>query len=350
MIPDNYINYIAVVITNWHLIGAKAACEYLKSKGNKVRPLYLIVGHPQQGFLNLDVEGINHIYFNINGNFNTLKLLKLIKTCFGIPNRERETLYIGMPWHISLKYLAVLCKNSNFKCILYEEGAKSYNPQYHNIKYLWKRFKIHQFINQVFGIYLQKILNSKGQIIDLHPLHVSNGKLVVNESAVRYYKIVLDIKEVNLDGNVVLFVMQSIEDEYLRIMNRIILKLVALGKKVYVKEHPRFPLSDIDLRGAELIKDSRSLEVLIPVIKAKYVVGFFSTALITTKIFFNCISISLYDLMEKKNIKPNIDSMLLWFKKTFKDVVIYPTSTNKFVKLIKILDEKENRNHYSELQ
>lgn len=342
-------NYIAVVVTNWHLIGAKAACAYLKDNGVDVHPIYINVGHPSQGFLKLDYNGDEHCTVDINKNFSILKILKLFLYCIVKPNHNKTQLYIGMPWHISVKTLSVFVRNKYFKCLIYEEGAKSYNPRYSNIHYLWNKYNVMQFLNQLSGILFQRCLNSRNQIIDLHPLTYLNGKLCENPLAVSYYKKVLDITSIDLDNNVILFVMQSLEEEYIRILNIIIPQLINRHFKVVIKEHPRFPLPTGIIEGAELIKDNRSLEKLMPIIKAKYIVGFFSTALVTTHLFFNCTPISLYKLMRCSNIKSNVNSMLSWFENSFCDIVKYPNSIDALFAILNEDKRYENRNCNCEL-
>lgn len=170
-------NYIAVAITNWHLIGARAACEYLKDKGFEVRPLYLILKHPEQGYLQLDTTNFNCRRLDVDANFNGKRLISLlIKTCLYNAKRETE-LYIGMPWCISTKILAVLCKTTQFKCIIYEEGAKSYNPNYQKLSYLYKKLNMLQFANKCLAHYLQKKLSTRHQIIDFLPIQKKRKQL-----------------------------------------------------------------------------------------------------------------------------------------------------------------------------
>lgn len=327
-------NYIAVAITNWHLIGARAACEYLKHKGLEVNPLYLIMKHPEQGYLQLDTSNLNYRRLDIDANFNGKRLMSLLVRIYLYDTKRETELYIGMPWCISTKILAVLCKTTQFKCIIYEEGAKSYNPNYQKLSYLYKKLNTLQFANKCFALYVQKKLSMRHQIIDFLPIQNNRSGWNVNREISQYYKQVMGIHNIELDENVILIVMQSIEQEYLRVVQRIIPLLQAEGKRIFIKEHPRFPLKGYDFGKVELINDSSSLEVLMPHIKAKYIISFFSTALITTKVFFDCVSISLYDLMDKNKIREEVGDLLSWFKHSFGKIVLYPQSLEDLTTII----------------
>lgn len=332
-------NYLAFAITNWHLVGARAGCEYLRKQGIEVRPLYIMVSHPQQGFLNLDVHGLNYCKIDIKKGINYLSLIELL-FCVFFSSKRGETQYIGLPWAINVKLLATVCKSRNFKCIIYEEGAKSYNMKYHSILYLWKNLKIPQFLNQTLAIILQKIIAKQGNLIDIHPLHRIGSKLVVNEETSALYKQVLDVKPLSLKDDTILIVMQSLEPEYMRVLNIIIPLLLQNNKTIYIKEHPRFPLSKLDFKEVILIKDNRSLEVLMPEIKAKYILSFFSTALITTRMFYNSVPISLYQLMDREKLSSEVDDLLWWFKSTFCKIVNYPKNTEELLKILAGYGEK----------
>lgn len=340
IIVDGNYNYVGFAVTNWHLIGAKVACAYLKNKGISIRPLFVIVGHPIQGYLNILPDGLDFCRLALNEKVDNRTYFKFVISFLLNKLDKSRKMYVGMPWHISNNLLFIASVWRNFTCLIFEEGAKSYNKKYHNVLYLWKNLKFAQFLNQTTAIFLQRIISKRGNLIDLHPLHRINSKLVINEETSALYKYVLEVKPLSLKNDTVLIVMQSLESEYMRVLKLIIPLLIQANKTIYIKEHPRFPLSKMDFEGVVLIKDNRSLEVLMPVIRAKYILSFFSTALITTKMFFDSVPISLYQLMDRDKLSIEVDDLLCWFKSAFGEIVKYPENSDELLKILNRYGDK----------
>ena len=126
------LNFVAFILTPWHLVGAKATYHYLVSQGKSLRPIYVVIPHPDQGVLLKDVNDVELYIFE--ETLSTLipghkKEYLSFMTQMMMPKKTTgEELYIAVnileQFYVYSYQLSSL--NRPIKYLLYEEGLKTY--------------------------------------------------------------------------------------------------------------------------------------------------------------------------------------------------------------------------------
>lgn len=216
--------------------------------------------------------------------------------------------------------------NTRFQFFLFEEGASQYRPEFSNLYYLWHHFNKIQFVNKLINIKLGRLYEKRGLVHYFSPYRYNNGHLEIDDQVANFYKEAQHISPVIPNPKRILIAMQSIQAEEIRVARDVAPVLEELGYEVIIKEHPRYPLDGYGLDKYRIDAKGKGLEVLVQEIVPKYIIGFWSTTLLTMNYLYNITSISLYLLLDWKEMDAEELQACGWFYKTFKEVVRYPHS------------------------
>lgn len=336
LIIETNVNFVAYVVTSWHLAGAKAVFLYLQSQGINLRPIYIVDEHPDGGYLVQDDKDINLYHRKRNNSLNLKYIIFLIK-CFFRKKNNSSDLYLVNAWKADFKlvYQTIPTIDTKFKIILFEDGASSYRQDYNNISYFVGKLNFYQLLNKIINIHLAKLYEKNGFIQYFTPFKSNMLNLEINTDVVCYYKKALNIKSISLFENRIIIAMQSKEIEEIKVVKQIVKTLVDLGFDVFIKEHPRFPIHDAELDKYIVKSRKKALEMIIPEICPMYIIGFWSTSLLTMAYFYGLKSISLFYFLNWNRMDIEELNANQWFYNTFKSFVCYPRSIDELIKIIK---------------
>jgi len=371
-LENKKIDFVAVAISSWHALGIDAFIYNLSNElGRKVKGLILILPHPEDGyllrekdFLHSDfadlkfdyVEGISknqnfiservpnfiskyrHIFSGLKNirSKNGVNRLYLISPL--IPYIELLLFFDNEP--ISAKYDPVF--------VLVDEGYGTYiSKKNWNMANRMDYAILDLISSKIFRTvdYIFRKMIMKSMTIEDKFLFKRESPLIVNEEVASSYKEVLklrknDIKRDNFEKTIIIISQPLsenniilLEDE-LNTMSSLIKFINKKGIKPILKPHPREKKDKYNnLIGCdfEIIEDNYPVEEIIPIVNPFCVIGYASTALLNSKIFYDITAISLTDLLSIK------DSEMFNFGEEFKNL------TSNYVNFV---DDLEDINKY----
>ena len=367
-LENTKIDFIAVAISSWHALGIDAFVYNLSNElERKVKGLILILPHPEDGYLLGEKNFLHGDYADLkfdfvegiteNQNFISERVPNFIskyRNMFsGLQNIRSKNgvnkLYLISPL---IPYIELLLYFDNKSIsskydpvfVLVDEGYGTYiskknwnmaNRMDYDILDLISS-KIFRAVDYVF----RKMVMKSMTIEDMFLFKIESP-LIVNDDIANSYKEVLklrknDIKRDNVEKTIIIISQPLsenniilLEDE-LSTMSSLIKFINKKGIKPILKPHPREKKDKYsNLIGCdfEIIEDSSPVEEIIPIVNPLCVVGYSSTALLNSKIFYDINAISLTDLLSiTDNEKFN-------FGKEFK------TLTSNYVNFIDDLEE-----------
>lgn len=331
-IEKENINFLAFVITPWHLVGAKAAYEYAKTEVDDLRPLIVCIPHSETGTaIEDDDEFELCILEKDKKNCISFKnyLFFLINCTIGRVSSE-EVIYISNPWWGTFKEynLSLPSKNNNIRLIIYEEGTGTYEERFWKISYYFGKYPLKTVLQTSVDFFLSSLYKRRGRLCNLTPLKRENGCLVKNEFGLKYYRKIIN-GSTELFSNRVLLLTQSNDSQELDFFRVVAKTLSDLGLEIYVKPHPRYPLNDdvFDGCNVRIVNGSITAEIMMLNVKAKYCIGLSTTALSTLHLFYDTVSISLCLLRERTEFDN-------WFIKNYSSVVEFPSTFEEVQKII----------------
>lgn len=331
------INFVAFVMTPWHLVGAKAAMQFLHDRNIEIKPLIILLPHVETGFMDIiDEEVILHkLDQSSDVHINYLHFISFLIGCFKKQNnKESSCIYFSNPWWGYFKniYRLLPSNKKDFKIIIFEEGLASYRYGNYNIRAKFGKIPFMSFLQNYIDLKLSARYQKEGRLIYLTPFLSEKDRIIgINDLAVHYYKRVLNISS-KLDPNKAILIMQGSNEAYTVLFREVVKMLSSLGIYIYIKPHPRIPVKREDFalgdNRFEIITDKSPVEKIYEKIGAKYVVGFDSTAIITLRVFCNTTSISLSKLLpvEVYNTQRTKfeDNPYEWFINSFEKVLVIP--------------------------
>ena len=342
-LEDNKIDVIAVAISSWHALGIDAFIYDISKKyQRKVKVLILIIPHQRDGYIisekdfqYRDSADIKFEFIDIppdNQNFIKERVPNFISkytTMFsGIRNIQAHDgindLFLLSP-HLTYNELLIYFNNkkisSKYKPIfvLIDEGYASYISKEH-----WNILRSEVSNEEDYSLLdniSSKIFRSADYMIrkmivrsiKVEPRFILNveSQLTMNKDVCDTYKQVLKLRDNKLKmddlGKTVLIITQPFSEmgsipleTELNLMQSLIKFINKYDIKPILKPHPREKsdkyddLVDCDF---EIIKNKFPVEEIIPNLDPVCVVGYTSTALLNSKIFFDINAVSLLDVM-----------------------------------------------------
>ena len=334
------VDVVAVAISSWHALGIEAFLYDLSNKlGRKVECLILILPHQEEGYLisdedfskanfaNLKFDFVDPIPDNQNfigervPNFVS-KYKKMFRGLRKLNNKGVNQLYFLSPYVPYIELLIYFDNNIintkyNPTFILIDEGYGTYIS-----KKTWNFANRHDYA--LLDLISSKIFRSVDHVfrsmvyrkmeIKENFLFKMESPLIVNMDISNSYSEVLKLRSNDIilsdTGKNVLIITQPLselkfvsKDEEMAITRSLIKFLNQKGVKPIFKIHPREYRDKYDELDDDFeILDGRfPVEEIIPILNPLCVVGFTSTAILNSSIFFNVTAVSLSDILSRTN-------------------------------------------------
>ncbi len=344
MVANGEVNYVAFVMTPWHMIGAKAAINYLEQKGVEVKPLIVATPHPETGFA--VIKDDKYTIYELEKPFaptNIIGYISFLFWCWRTAAKKEADLYFANAWYGKFKRIFwILSKQRrNFKIIIFEEGIGTYYKEHYTLKNNLIKRNLIQKLQLWVDLNLSKLFLKKGRIINLNPFKFgANGRLTLNETAVSMYKRTLHIEPIPLNDRRIVFLTQELDEEIYNVVNNVTHSLSSNGFEVYIKAHPRFPVDCEKITsGAKLLEYSVAIESVLQDIQTKYVVSFNTTSLMSLRYLYDVTAISMLHLVNDNCCQGMFScqgEFNMWFEKTCEGMVLFPKDLNEFLDLLRV--------------
>jgi hypothetical protein len=383
-LENNKIDAIAVAISHWHALGIDAFLYDLSKRyDRKVNALILIQPHITDGYVISEKDFLNDDYVDLKFHFvdTTPKDQSLISERLpsfiskyrtmssGLRNirssKGQDILYLlspQLPYTELLIYFGDKTVSSKYKpiIVLIDEGYASYVSK-ENWKQLRKELRkedakeadstlMYSVSSNIFRsvdyIFREMILRSMP--VETRFLFRLESQLKINDDICSSYKEVLKLRKNDLKmdkfGKTVLIITQpfsemntiSLEDE-LSLMGSLIKVINEKGIKPVIKPHPRENsakynnLTDCDF---DVIENNFPVEEIIPNLNPLCVIGYSSTALLNSKVFYDIDAISLSDIMRSMSKDEMLDESDEEFKTLTGNYVNFVDRVEDIEKLI----------------
>ena len=343
------MDFIATIITPWHLLGVKAYLLKLREdKRRKISGIIIIEAHPRNGTLIRDnmlqfPEDIECVRLDSKDNLdNYLSCL------------DSEVLHILSPnfpdimlCHRIKKQYSVLTK-----AVVVDEGVGCYDKSvarwfksiYIDSHNIFTPMKF--FTRRIYENVLQIMDNIEVSYFTLFS-YVGN-QLVKNQDICKYYAKAIDYsaKDLTFDLNrpYVLLFTNPLEEEghvsgndlrsgYLKLDSI----FNAYGFDMYIRPHPR-ETNLSKYNGLKLLTvETESSETLLAGLKTKpaFVLGAHSTSLVTAKIFWNINSITICKIIKAKCKTQYCRDLISKYELNFSNIVEFPTDFEELENIVK---------------
>lgn len=346
------IDFIARCITPWHLLGINAFVNSLKYREKRtIRGIIFVMAHSLTGYaidsskidsienIMAQIYDIQESFFSGNNLFKGIR--NIISSSFRKSNCNYKDLYIISPmksWSsLSVDILNANCKYNIFNIII-DDGFLSYESKF---QLLLKQFAETKSIASLFKNAIQfpyeYALQNKYNYEKIHwaLFKKKYGKFIANYKVVNCYKKILEMDSFRQIGedfqnDYVVIITQPFEDhdlDYELFIQEILIpiKNYFSSKNVdaYIKPHPREKTFEY-YNKFKLLNYNGSIEQFAfscpkcPL----YVIGIYSTALVTINLFSGIKTISLSKLVEPYVKNKNLKYSIRLFAKKFSDYVI----------------------------
>lgn len=363
-IKENNCNFIAFAQTPWHAHGINAFLVYAKENNINIKGYICILKHSQAGiligrnnFINCtgDVEvvlftdiGSRNKRNPIKSRFDTWSWINKSKEA-----NEKNACYILSPfmpkydWHAYMKSLNTMKVYS----VIIDEGLAMYMRSLSDWKNeTWSSpISLKSKLKNTYEVLFrnesyQKKLNKRSELMQF-TLFSNDGTLSKNTDVIEHYKTAIAYtSELSSYDDIKCFENAAIintqpyydhgqisEDEDIRVLKWLCLKLSELNIKVVLKPHPREKnlLRYSNLVNCYLYENNViSQETILSHLKIKPILfaGFSSTSLVTANILYGIPAISLSRLTNSEKIGNQMKSDDERFVSTFGDLVFCPSN------------------------
>lgn len=395
ILSNDDLDFIAYIITPFHALGVDAfVYDLFKKYGCKLEGLVIILEHDRSGFVTNETHFNCSTFANIRflyvqkpsfsekkGSFKLVKivseiLIGFLKVKINTFYRKKDLYVISvMSTPISLFRLfddrKVISKYSP-KFVKIDEGLGTYMD-----KDFWKLTRrydlngmessrthlekiriicisktsnvVKYFINNCFKIESRLIFIQKSQ------------SLLPNKLSINAYKAILGLNNNDIPEIIypvirkkwIIFASQAFVDygqinaaDYLSILKEIISVLTEKNYNVALKPHPRESVNLYksiinEKKNVFILPKSLTLENLLQ-FHPHATIGFTSTALVTSNLFYDVPSISIIEMLLKATDDPLLTITAKQFKLKFEKFVYLADSTDKFNKSLDIIIENIN--------
>ncbi|MCD7789962.1 MAG: alpha-2,8-polysialyltransferase family protein [Bacteroides thetaiotaomicron] len=341
------IDFVAACTTQWHLTGIFAFLTRLYKERNVcLHGIIAIKEHPSNGYL-LDVNKIDAPdfvkakFFYLNKDDSSFDKTKIIKN---YRKNNPTPLYVisaNSPW----LPMACQCRDiesKSIRLVVVDEGLSCYMGRSYWIKQkLWREKSIRQALTLAIKYCmidaLKAICNFPEESFLL--LYKEGTKWIPNEEVIDLYREVINVKAYQIsfttDNKYAIFLTQPLVEDKLiefdtlfEIYGHIDNVMKSMGIELYFKLHPReVNINAYKERNLRIIQDRVSAEEFIESVAVKpvYILGFFTTSLVSLKLFYGVKTISLNELLKSKKISREFVSLVNLFNQQFGNVVDIPT-------------------------
>ena len=374
------IDFIAYATSPWHAIGVDSGIYYLQKMLNrKAKGIIFICEHPKSGFI---ISKNNFKSYSF-AKANIIKLkydkysdskYKKIRLIFSIyatiiknkikENKNKKDIFLIIPRKKSLEYIIKYKQIINFDknkitFIAFDEGLSTYmNEKVRDVNFS-KNLNNREPIIKKFTHYCKYIiiepiiLNFKE--INFRLFTKTKNKLYKNNEAIKIYKKIMMMRnkysskqkdlKINENTKNVLIITQPLFEHNSReikfekeLLYKIINILLQKNIKIIIKPHPReniIKYKDYKKNThISVINEKMPVEEIIEYLNPKLVLGYSSTALVTSKILFDIRSISISNLIINNVETPFAKEHIRQFQEIFGDIVNCINNLDDLNKLI----------------
>ena len=359
LLEKSEYDYVAFVMTKWHVHSFEAALMMLQDKENRrLKGIVIIKAHPVNGFL-LDENsfGIDNAELYYSEEDEGIKDIIYSELCgltyyLKLKKSDRSSFYFLRPTSFRYPILGMVNKalhsNKKISFVKLDEGVGTYlNDSKSWLKSSLSenrdlKSKLRCYIRYFEELLLKEDkLKQVGQYIDACLFKKEDSRCIVNEDVRYFYKKSL-CKMLNIEKSFsfdraekYIIINTQIPEEVFksgsRVSKEILKRAVDIfsrnGFKVYVKPHPREKdCSCYEDMGAAVINEKLSQEAILASLNYKpaFIVGFFSTTLVTSSVIFDVRTISLDDIVNSQNeFLDDIQDTVNMFRMVFNNYVYF---------------------------
>lgn len=343
---DTSIDFIAIIVTKWHLYGLDILLNH-NSILNKKKGLILVSKHRISGVI-LDVDKVqstfpDHKVIIYEQTGSTLKvpfklLFKLIRG-----NRTSMNLVLISPQQPAIRMAAKIIEKlmKKISYIVIDEGIGEV------LKYSRYYYKGRERLVLGMAAFMKQVYYKLLSVTWMTLFETRNNKVVhskIYDSYKKYlnYNLKNSSETVCFEKEYVLFIgatytntgEMSVSDE----MDLLHLVKEMCDKKkleLYIKPHPRD--SDVErFHGYNIIDRRETIEEFLCNCSRKpaFVLGYSSTALLTAKLFFDIQAISMVKLLDLHRLSGGAKCDARAFAQTIDQWVIIPNTLNEMQNII----------------
>lgn len=352
MLKSEDYDYVSFVMTKWHVHSFEAVLSYLNKKNKKkLKGIVLIIKSDNSEYIVnkehiLKDDGCTFYYINKKDFFNhCFDFIKAICVYCNLSHykKRKDVFYLIRPNGFTYKTLGFFYRGIKRKKIVIVELDEGVGTYIQNNKTWLKSAKgekngildyLRLYIKYFESIFLKKSkIIAQGLYIDGRLLvKDSNDEYIPNYDLLEYYREAIeksskDVIDVSVfTGRYVIINTQPNSHKYIDNIMACIDYITKKGYKVILKPHPRelneynFINNDNLVIYKELVSQEEILSVLD--IKPQFIVGYYSTTLVTANVLYDVKTISLDDsVIERNSIDETEKQIMLKFKNTFKKYV-----------------------------
>lgn len=361
LIKEGDVDFIAYALTPWHAIGVSACIKKINNCSNISKGIILISTpeNDSQHFLidenNFQIDKTIKCKYYYYINYKTdVSLKTFFSEIFYSLRKESHVSEISIinPLNINYRIGSYIIDNTNIKSINYyivDEGLKNYLP----IKTKF-HLDIHSIISIIKSIRSKAITHISSKTKNINYFLIMNkihGKCIPNYDVLHYYQNSIPVVKFSLENispyyNSIVLNSQPYEEfnkNYGGADFMVIKELCRLLEleSVILKPHPREKKLDkyYELKCNVEKNSKASLEEILANIPKdllpKCIIGFTSTTLVTSKLFWNIKTVSLINLLDKQFVGDELFISMKTFERTFNNIVYFPKSYDELLEFIK---------------
>lgn len=387
------IDFIGYAVSPWHVVGVDAAIYYLtKLLRKNPRGVIFITPHLKSGLLinedNFAAPKYSDVIFvnrslDVFDNFRfdkgekvicrVAKMIHYFKKMYALrkfkweDKKHLRKLYIVVSEGASVDHLLFLNDIGMFtkytvSFVVYDEGIGTYvsdklwsivMAKDTNKKFSISKFVIYYFKRKIKYIFSKRLLHMFNEI-DIRLFSKIDGDILINKVGISIYRKILRMRSDNI-SSVLSFAKKANKETALIVTQplseygivskeeeRTFLELITFTLKkykyeVFLKPHPREEISKFANWGniARIISiHNRPIEEMISSLKPSIVIGYTSTALITSRVLFSIKAVSVADMFIK-NCKDMLGrESLKQFKQLFGNIIECAENLSDFESII----------------
>jgi len=352
---DKSINYISFLCTPWHALSFEAAKYFIEyNERVELKGLTVIKKHKATGY-SLVVDDFNGVSeyccYGLGDDAVITQKEKLYSILQLRKSLDKKNFYIFVPHRINLTWIALLSKyysDRNIFCVIIDEGLATYFEDNKG----WIKEIIRNDSIGIIGrikLYINRYLVSDicknrisraGLLINCNLLKESKNILKPNEKMMQWYREAISksnsrkgLSELQMPSKYILINTQLFDGgeadaSNFEILEKCIEIIRKNGYDVFLKAHPRdnnkdrYKQLNVKMLDYGNITQESMLELMNH--KPAYILSYYSTTLITSKLFFGIEPISIAEIFLEVNALSKVDKRRLErFLQIFNKMIVH---------------------------
>lgn len=353
------VDFLAYIVSPWHLLGVKAVVQKLRASTSSIRGLVMICKNHCDKYLITEIpeiEGVEFAYYE-NGSLSISSISSIL---FQRNDKAKKRKSFIIPYKIDVFLYALYSLNNKGKyiteCYVIDEGLGTYlglnidkltnTKRVFNIKEWITLSK--NIISELLRSILELKLKKQALLYDFSLFTQDrNNHLQTNESVVDYYRQVISSETIihqegnDIYDNAVLINTQPLEgvedNADIDILYDLCKQCYAKGIKVVVKPHPAEKnikkYSKLNKYVNWDLRNELSQEVILNSLTHKplAMISFYSTTLVTSKLFWSIPTFSVAKILLLEDISNGLRKKLTDFISVFNEHTIFCDSIESLV-------------------